>query len=163
MADTELEKLEKIVTTLATSVATLTTNITALTASVSTLTKDLLLLSKDVMLNRVDIGKLHAAVQLMNGDVEKHGHTLRRMEIEEAKESGRKEAMGDLQTKLQTHDDAARKVSHLETTLKEQHDLLEKLKSAHDHQRGVILAFALITPIVVTLLTAWLSKLLGIS
>lgn len=163
MPESDIDRLERVVVTTATTVAALTKDVVALTANVSTLTKDLTALTKDVQLNREDIGKLNSALQLLNGDIEKHGLVLRRLEIEEARESGRKEAMGDLQTKLLSHDDAARKVAHLENVTLDQKLLLDKLKTAHDQQRGVMLAMSIVAPVVVTLVTAFLAKLFGVA
>lgn len=138
MPDSELDR---IVTSLATSVTTLT---------------------REVSANREDISKLHEAVKLMNADVERHSQTLRLLEIEAAKEEGRKQASGDLQAKLREHDDAAREVTSITKTLTEQGDVLSKLKQAHDQQRGFLLAVGIVGPVVISLVTAWLAKALGL-
>lgn len=141
MAETELDRLEKSVSSLAASVTTLT---------------------RDVSANREDIGKLHEAIKLVNTDVEKHGHSLRRLELDAAKEEGRKQATGDLQAKLREHDEAAREVLNLRKEQTEQGDVVAKLKQAHDQQRGFLMAVGIVVPILVSLVTAFLAKALGL-
>lgn len=148
MAETEMDRLERSVSSLATSV--------------STLTKDVAVTAQGVSANREDISKLHEALKLVSTDVEKHGLALYRIELEAAKEEGRKQATGDLQAKLRDHDDAAREVKALRLALKEQGDTVDKLKQAHDQQRGILIAVSVVAPIFISLLTAYIAKVMGL-
>lgn len=142
MAESELDRLERAVSSLAASVGQV---------------------SQDVSANRESISKLHEVLKLISVDVEKHGVALHRIELEAAKEEGRKSAMGDLQSKLREHDEAAREVRLIRVTQTEQGDIVSKLKQAHDQQRGILIAISIISPIIVTLVTAYIAKLLGVS
>lgn len=148
MAEAEIDRLERSVSSLA--------------SSVSELTKAVGVVTIDVSLNREAISKLHEALKLMSVDVEYHGITLRAIELEAAKEEGRKSAMGDLQAKLREHDEAAREVKAIRATQTEQGDVVSKLKQAHDQQRGILIAASVVAPIFISLLTAYIAKLLGV-
>ena len=147
--DTDLERLEKTVS--------------AVVVSVSTLTQNLLTLTRDTAASREDVSKLHEAIRLVNADVEKHGTTLQRMEIDAAREEGRKSAMGDLQTKLREHDEAAREIVNLRQKTLDLSDVVGTLKVAHDKQRGFLVAAGIVGPILTTLLTAYVAKMLGLA
>lgn len=148
MAEAEVDRLER--------------SVASLVSSVADLTKNVLQVSSDVSANREAISKLHEAIKLVSTDVEKHGLVLRTIEIEAAKEEGRKSAMGDLQAKLREHDEAAREVKAIRKLQVEQGEIISNLKQAHDQQRGVIIAISVFSPVVVTLLTAYVAKLLGV-
>lgn len=148
MAEAEIDRLERSVTSLA--------------SSVSELTKAVGNVTMDVSSNRDAITKLHEAIKLMAADVEKHGTSLRGIELEAAKEEGRKSAMGDLQAKLREHDDAARDVRTLRVTIVEQGEVVAKLKQNHDQQKGFLIAVSVVTPIIVSLLIAFITKALGL-
>lgn len=141
MADSEIERLEK-------SIVNLTSAVTALTANVAA--------------DHENIKKLGDALSMLTAEVEKHGNTLRKIELEAAKEEGRKQATGDLQAKLREHDEAAREVVALRKEQVEQADVVSKLKQAHDQQKGFLTAVGVILPVVISLLTAALSKAFGL-
>lgn len=149
MAEAEIDRLERSVSSLASSVSELTKAVGAVTLDVSS--------------NREAISKLHEAIKLVASDVEKHGTALHLIEIEAAKEEGRKSAMGDLQAKLREHDDAARDIKTLRITIVEQGEIVSKLKQAHDQQRGVLIAISVVLPILVSIFTAYVAKMLGVS
>ena len=155
MAETELDRLER-------NVSSLVTSVTVMSKDITVLTKDVLIVTQGLSANREDISKLHEALKLVASDVEKHGVALYRFELEAAKEEGRKSAMGDLQMKLREHDDAAREVKTLRTTQTEQGTIVEQLKRNYDQQRGFLVAVSVIAPIVVSLLIAFISKALGL-
>lgn len=148
MAESEIDRLERSVATLVNSVNTLTENVGRV--------------SQDVSANRESISKLHEALKLVSIDVEKHGIALHRIELEAAKEEGRKQASGDLQTKLREHDDAARDIKALRVSFTVYEDVVGKLKQAHEQQRGILIAISVISPIIVTLVAAYVGKLLGL-
>lgn len=148
MAEAEIDRLERSVTSLA--------------SSVSELTKAVGNVTMDVSSNREAISKLHEALKLMSADLERHGASLRGIELEAAKEEGRKSAMGDLQAKLREHDDAARDVKTLRVTIIEQGEVVAKLKQNHDQQKGFLIAVSVVTPIVVSLVIAFITKALGL-
>lgn len=156
MPETELDRLERNINTLVGSV-------TALTLDVKSVTADVRALAAESSAARTDITKLHDAVKLLSTDVAEHGVSLHRIELEAAKEEGRKQVMGDLQTKLTQHDEAAREVKSLRTAVTAQEDTLVKLKETYFLQKGALLVMGFIVPVIMTLLTAWGAKLLGLS
>lgn len=146
--DSDLERLEKTITSLA--------------ISTTALSKDVLTLTQDIRASREDVSKLHEAIRLVNADVEKHSKALYRIELETAREEGRKSAMGDLQTKLREHDEAAREIVGIKREQAEQGETVTNLKTAHDKQRGFLVAVGVVAPILTTLITAYAAKVLGL-
>jgi chromosome segregation ATPase len=146
--DSDLERLEKTVISLA--------------LSTTTLSKDVITLTQDIRAGQENVSKLHEAIRLVNTDVEKHSLALYKIELESAREEGRKSAMGDLQTKLREHDEAAREIVGLKKEQLEQGETVAALQSAHDKQRGFLVAVGVVAPILTTLITAYAAKVLGL-
>jgi hypothetical protein len=102
---------------------------------------------------RADVDALGRAVSGVVETVASHGASIRAMELTNATEAGRRQALGDCATKGEVAG-VQRAVDGLATTV-------DALRRAHDQQRGVMIAIGVVLPVAITLLTKWLSSHIG--